>query len=311
MENWRSVSGQPLVSICCATFNHVEYIEDALRGFLAQVTTFPYEIVIRDDASTDGTAGIVENYVQRYPRIIRSVCNSENRFCKGERASHVWPSIARGDYFAFCEGDDFWIIPDKLQKQVDLLERHPDAVLVGAEFYWCRQDDDGLHLLRKGGETDDKTELVFHNQYFHTATIVVRANVFRKMVEEHLAGHTEYHDKLMLAILILSGPFAALSEVASVYRMTGRGTWTSLDHEAQLKWEIAVSRRFGKRLPGRQGRDQRGNAFRYSARLLAHYAKHRQVVAFIRTAPVALWYGILSAPDYFNRRILGTRDDSL
>ena len=101
---------QPVVSICCPTYNHVNYIEAAICGFLAQETTFPFEIIVRDDASTDGTAEIVRQYSRRYPNIIRAVIEKENQLNKGVRPIHVWPSLATGEFIALCEGDDFWVI---------------------------------------------------------------------------------------------------------------------------------------------------------------------------------------------------------
>ena len=94
-QNWGGAN-EPVVSICCSTFNHVKYVEDAIRGFLAQETTFAFEIIIRDDASTDGTIDIVQDYTQRYPDIIRPLFNTENRFDLSERPIHIWPSWRHG-----------------------------------------------------------------------------------------------------------------------------------------------------------------------------------------------------------------------
>ena len=110
------------VSICCQTYNHVNYIEKCIEGFLMQKTNFIFEILLRDDASTDGTTDIVKEYSNKYPEIIRSLIYDENQLIKGIKPFADNVKRATGKYIALCEGDDYWIDPYKLQKQVDLLE---------------------------------------------------------------------------------------------------------------------------------------------------------------------------------------------
>lgn len=100
-----------------------------------QKTTFPIEIIIHDDASTDGTAKIVKEYADKYPDLIVPILQTENQYSQGIKPSHkfVFPR-ARGKYIAFCEGDDYWTDPYKLQKQVDFLEANPDYGMVHTDF---------------------------------------------------------------------------------------------------------------------------------------------------------------------------------
>ena len=113
----------PLVSIDCITYNHCKYIRDALEGFLMQRTNFPVEILIHDDASTDGTAEIIKEYEKQYPWLIKPVYQTENQYSKHNGTiSKIQYGSALGKYIAFCEGDDYWTDPYKLQKQVDFLE---------------------------------------------------------------------------------------------------------------------------------------------------------------------------------------------
>ena len=95
---------------------------------MMQKTTFPFEIVIHDDASTDGTSGIILEYARQYPGIIRPYIQEENQYSIGNGyvGIEINKKRAKGKYVAFCEGDDYWIDPLKLQKQVDFLESHPD-----------------------------------------------------------------------------------------------------------------------------------------------------------------------------------------
>lgn len=118
----------PLISICCITYNHIQFIEDTLGGFLMQITNFEFEIIINDDASTDGTIEVLERYQKSYPEKLKLVIQKENQYSLGVRGiavRHAFP-ISSGKYIALCEGDDYWTDPYKLQKQVDFLEANPD-----------------------------------------------------------------------------------------------------------------------------------------------------------------------------------------
>lgn len=115
----------PLVSICCITYNHEKYIADAIESFLMQKTDFPYEIIIHDDASTDNTAKIIREYEKKFPETIRAIYQKENQYSKKVKISQFIAPMVRGKYVATCEGDDYWIDPYKLKKQVEFLENNP------------------------------------------------------------------------------------------------------------------------------------------------------------------------------------------
>ena len=131
---------RPLVSICCLAFNHEPYIREALEGFLMQKTDFPIEVLIHDDASTDGTASIIREYEERFPDIIKPIYQTENQYSKGiKNISGIFNfPRAKGKYIAMCEGDDYWTDPYKLQKQIDFL----DPVFSQCEDRDGRQDGD-------------------------------------------------------------------------------------------------------------------------------------------------------------------------
>lgn len=117
----------PLVSVLCITYNHAEFISQALDSFLTQEANFPLEIVIGEDCSTDGTLSVVESYKARFPKVIKIITSSSNvgaveNFRRTLRA-------CSGKYVALCEGDDFWTDRRKLQIQVDFMEANPDYVI--------------------------------------------------------------------------------------------------------------------------------------------------------------------------------------
>jgi glycosyltransferase involved in cell wall biosynthesis len=119
----------PLVTITCITYQHVNFIREAIEGFLMQETTFPVEIVIHDDASTDGTADIVREYETKYPRLFKVIYQTENQYSKGNKCWQFIRPLQRGKYIAVCEGDDYWTDPRKLEIQVGYLEEHPECVI--------------------------------------------------------------------------------------------------------------------------------------------------------------------------------------
>lgn len=123
---WEGSLDAPLVSIVCHTFNHERFIEDALNSFLMQETTFPFEIIVHDDASTDGTQRKIQQYRAQYPKIIKPIFQEENIYQKGLRPPMFSFPMAKGKYIAFCEGDDFWIDSKKVQMQGAFLENNSD-----------------------------------------------------------------------------------------------------------------------------------------------------------------------------------------
>lgn len=244
MKTWRW-NGAPLVSICCATFNHVQYLEDALRGFLGQVTSFPFEVVIRDDASTDGTTEILTKYAVKYPNIIRAVIETENKHSKGIRANPALVPLARGEFIALCEGDDYWIASDKLEKQMALLRAHPQATMSVARTVVCKPT--GNQLICENLFMGNNKELLdfedIKTYYFHTSTYLIRTDVYKDVLARY-ANKIEYGDTALRYMLADVGPFALLKEVVSVYRITGSGIWTSLEKPKQVAWEIKAAEDF-------------------------------------------------------------------
>lgn len=114
----------PLVSICSTTFNLEKYIAEALESWLGQETVFPYEIIISDDGSTDRTKEIIGQYVLKYPDKISLITNERNLGMLPNFIQSL--KVAKGKYIAVCDGDDYWIHTDKLQRQVNFLEMNPD-----------------------------------------------------------------------------------------------------------------------------------------------------------------------------------------
>lgn len=162
MRQWNDPSMTPLASINCLAFNHQDFLEDAFGGFLSQKTSFPFEILVHDDASTDKTPEIIREYEAAYPNIIKPIYQTQNQYSRGVRISDTFQfPRARGKYIAMCEGDDYWVDPLKLQIQVDFLEQNPSYAvcytdctpfdehgLVQVDFLGARRDLEAVDLQR-------------------------------------------------------------------------------------------------------------------------------------------------------------------
>lgn len=120
---------QILVSIICLTYNHANFIGRALDSFLSQKTNFNYEIIVHDDASTDGTTDIIKEYANKSDKIV-PIYQTENQWKKSGHISkrYIYPKI-RGKYVAYCDGDDYWIDDNKLSTQVSIFEKDKDVTL--------------------------------------------------------------------------------------------------------------------------------------------------------------------------------------
>ena len=177
------MSKETLVSIRCITYNHESYIRDCLEGFVIQKTSFPFEAIVHDDASTDGTAAIIREDAEKYPDIIKPIYETENQYSKhdGSLRRIMDESISpSAKYIAICEGDDYWIDPLKLQKQADFLETHPDYGLVSSDFFAFRQKDGQCVNFSQSPIMDGNCflDIVTEKKRVQTLTVCIRKNIF-------------------------------------------------------------------------------------------------------------------------------------
>lgn len=230
MARWRGDPGRPRVTVLCHTFNHGDYISDALNGFLMQETDFPFEIIVHDDASTDGTAAIIARYCERYPDIIRPLYQSVNQYSRGNRPPRFTFPRAEGKYFALCEGDDYWVDPLKLQRQTTALDEHPDvdlAVHPAIEYDVRRQS--AVENYRHGALADVlpvARVIEASDQFAPTASYFMRATACLSMPEWFFSARDLPFGDYFLEVCVGRKGILYLPRCASVYRRNVPGSHT-------------------------------------------------------------------------------------
>jgi glycosyltransferase involved in cell wall biosynthesis len=218
----------PLVSISCITYNHEKYIRDAIEGFLMQKTTFPIEILIHDDASTDNTATIVREYEVKYPQLIKPIYQTENQYSKKDGTiGRIQRGRARGKYYATCEGDDYWTDPLKLQKQVEFLENNSEYVACyhNAIINYVDKKNKN-HLYNKINESRNVSlEEIINNWSVPTASIVMRKKVIDNLPDWRNNIYSGDYTLILLCLNI--GKLYFINEVMSVYNVSLKGSSAS------------------------------------------------------------------------------------
>jgi len=223
----------PVVSIFCITYNHEKFIRDAIEGFLMQETTFPVEIFIHDDASTDGTTEIIKEYAQKYPQLFRMVLQSENQYAR-KRFAFLFEYLSRqrGEFIAFCEGDDYWMSLSKLQKQVEILESDSTASVVfhNAWVKHTRSCHDYFQNRGLVGARFHLEEIIEREWFMATASLLFRRP---PSVPAEIARYSMCGDMLLQIALCTIGDAVYLDEVNSVYRRHSQGAsndWHNAGH---------------------------------------------------------------------------------
>ena len=224
---------ETLLSVVLLTYNHAPYITDCIEGVLAQKVSFPIEVIIAEDCSTDGTRKICEEYARKYPNLIRLIEYGEN---VGAVANEQRALLAaKGKYIATCEGDDYWTDADKLQKQVDFLESNPDYSVCFHRYRKLHCNDgswetDGCDNLFSECPSDDSIEISMH-QFMHQWCTQYLTMVFRKDRYDFDAykRYQYFRDTHQVYHLIKNGRCRLFAFNGGVYRMTGSGEYTNRD----------------------------------------------------------------------------------
>jgi glycosyltransferase involved in cell wall biosynthesis len=239
---------QPVVSVLVTTYEHARFIGQCLDGILAQETRFPFEVVIGEDESTDGTREICMEYARRYPDRVRLFLRSRalsNYVVDGvtKRLNGMWCRwSARGRYIALCEGDDYWISKGKLQKQIDFLESHADCSMTFHNVLCTPEQSAGEPQPAYGSGM-----AAFYNvldllptNFIYTASIVYRRTSMPDPLPEwyYRMPMGDWPSCLLLA---RSGRIGYLPEIMSAYRIHPGGVWSRLSRVQRVEKTIGAS----------------------------------------------------------------------
>lgn len=219
------------VSIICTAYNHENYIRDALESFVNQKTTFKYEVIIHDDASTDNTAKIIREYEEKYPELIKPIYQKQNQYSqKGGlfTQEYMYPLI-KGKYTAFCEGDDYWLDNNKLQKQFDFMEANP-------EYSACVH---AVENVKKFSNSDCDLLLsdiiCYGGGIYQTSSLFCRKKYLLDNISFQKAIKTSLDYPLSI-YLAMQGKIRFLSETMSYYSVATPGSWTVQMCSNPMKW---------------------------------------------------------------------------
>ena len=240
--------GQIKVSICCITYNHSDYIEQALNGFLNQITDFEFEICIGEDESVDGTREICEDFASKHPDKIRLFLRdrSEDKFIKkglpGRKNFIETLQSCRGKYVAICDGDDYWTDPKKLQKQVDFLENNEDYFMCFTNSMIVDKNDNIIQsqFFLNSKHSFNANDLFQKKNPISTLTTMFKSEYLTDDVLKNIKGSIWGDWTTWSSLAVQSKKkIGYLNEVCAAYRITKDGAYSGISSQIIRERNIA------------------------------------------------------------------------
>ena len=240
----------PVVSVMMFTYNHERYLAEAIAGVLRQKTDFPIELLIGDDCSTDGTAAVALQAQRDHPGQIRVIMSAGNTGLLGNNARLIRAS--RAEFIAYCDGDDYWTDPGKLQRQIDYLRSHADVGAVHSDFdhiLWrdgeWRKRADTLRRRYRGLRVPEGNifPVLLRGNFIQTCTLCVRAHFAKECLDQGgLQDGFSVNDWPLCLYIAAHSKIAYMPSSTAVYRKVS-GSITNAGYAAIEKFiegEIAM-----------------------------------------------------------------------
>lgn len=271
---------KPLVSICIITYNHGKFIRQCLEGVMMQQTTFPFEVVIGEDCSTDNTKEIIQEFADRFPLAIKPIFQLANVGGARNGYEFCYPRLS-GKYIAICEGDDYWTDPHKLQKQVTFLEENPDHAFCFHKVAQVNEHDQLLEVVQCSHETVSyQADEIFH------ISIPTLAVVFRKYFD---AIPDEMYqvasgDTFLFGLLARHGGAADLGFLGAHYRTHPGGIFSSQKLLSRYRQCIHTRKvmKDAACFNDRERKELESEIMRRKKRYVKHFIKKGQLLNAIR-----------------------------
>lgn len=236
-----------LVSIQCLVYNHEPYLRKCLDGFVMQKTNFNFEAIVHDDCSTDKSCAIIREYAEKYPDIIKPIYEKENQYSKHDGSlNRIMDNASIGKYVAICEGDDYWIDPLKLQKQVDFLESHPDFDMVRTDSNVYYQDTNITINSVFGKKLFPNCEDTFVDYVVRPAWLATCSWLIRSPLGDYdnLPNDCFKGDLALMIYIAKRSKVKYLPEVTSVYRVLKNSASHFSDSADNIRfWKSQVNTR--------------------------------------------------------------------
>jgi glycosyltransferase involved in cell wall biosynthesis len=287
----------PMVSVCMITYNHERFIAQAIESVLMQKVQFGLELVIGEDGSADQTRQIIQTFASKYP-FIRPLFREKNLGMKQNFVDTILQ--CRGKYIALLEGDDYWIDPYKIQKQVDFLDANPDYIIVGANALSVREDENfsKARLMFDAAESFDfDTARLIESNPYPTLTVIFRNHILKSFPDIYFTGSGG--DRRLYLLLSQYGKCRFINDVVGVYRIHANSV-TNLRNALEpknsaLEERIRNARTWNQYFSNQYAREERRVQSNAAQLLMIEMLRQRRLLSAIR-------YSLLIDPEDIESR---------
>lgn len=261
---------QVKLSVAMITYNHEKFIAKSIESVLMQKTNFQYEIVVGEDCSTDRTREIIMDFQKKYPDKIRLLLAERNR---GNMRNYTETIMAcKGKYIAYLDGDDFWTEPNKLKRQVEFLDYHPEC---SSCFHSVRRiyEDGSYDFFYPFGKKETYTleDVLLNFSFIHVSSLIFRRGLFGEFPPWFFFGNIKIDDWTLYVLNAQYGLIGYIDEIMAIYRKHKSGLWSSMGPIGQILWDVETRDSVNTHLGFRDENKKKRSFFTQYLRLAKKY----------------------------------------